>query len=174
MNRRNALKNLAVGICLRYLAAGMDGIMRHQRNDTHHSGFNEKEQKTLASIADTIIPAGTSIGALTVGVDKYLQKFIDDCTEQPVQDNVKKQLKAINDASQKEEKLDFSGVLTATTRKTSLDVWRLTRQEPKRFFCTDKIRDHSRLQHLAKSNGRLFRLQSGTRLLSRMCARLTF
>ena len=33
-------------------------------------------------MADTIIPAGNSIGALTVGVDKYLQKFIDSLQTQ--------------------------------------------------------------------------------------------
>jgi len=33
---------------------------------------------------------------LSVGVDKYLQKFIDDCCEPAVQQNVKKQLLALD------------------------------------------------------------------------------
>ena len=63
--------------------------------NTHHSGFDPAEQKVLAAVADTIIPAGNTIGALAVGVDKFLQKLIDDCYETRVQDNVKKQLHAL-------------------------------------------------------------------------------
>src|SRR5689334_24657393 len=63
------------------------------------SAFSVAEGELLSSVADTIIPAGNSIGALTVGVDKYLQKLIDDCYETPVQDNVKKQLRALKDQS---------------------------------------------------------------------------
>ena len=75
--------------------------------DTHLSTFSSTEQAMLAAIVDTIIPAGpakagtggvATIGALSVGVDKFLQKLIDDCYEKPAQDNVKWQL-AVVDAS---------------------------------------------------------------------------
>ena len=96
MNRRNALKNLTlVSGSLIALPAWMVSCGISDKN-THHSGFDAKEQKILASVADTIIPAGNAIGALSVGVDKYLQKLIDDCYETPVQDNVKTQLHALD------------------------------------------------------------------------------
>lgn len=57
-------------------------------------------QEILASVADTIIPAGNSIGALSVGVDKFLQKLIDNCYEEEVQDNVKTQLMALEATAQ--------------------------------------------------------------------------
>lgn len=61
--------------------------------------FSPQEQALLASVADTIIPAGNSIGALTVGVDQFLQKLIDNCYEKSVGDNVKTQLNALDQLS---------------------------------------------------------------------------
>ena len=58
--------------------------------------FSADAQATLAAVADTIIPAGNSIGALSVGVDKFLQKLIDHCYAKDVQDNVKAQLTALD------------------------------------------------------------------------------
>jgi acyl-CoA reductase-like NAD-dependent aldehyde dehydrogenase len=58
--------------------------------------FNSAEQDMLASVADTIIPAGDSIGALSVGVDKFLTALFDRCYEKDVQDNLKKQLSALD------------------------------------------------------------------------------
>lgn len=68
----------------------------------HISSFSSDEQVLLSSVADTIIPAGDSIGALSVGVDKFLQKLLDKCYEKEVQDNVKKQLSALDQSAQKE------------------------------------------------------------------------
>ena len=56
------------------------------------SSFGVDEQELLKSVADTIIPAGNSIGAVTVGVDKFLQKLFQDCYEKDVQANIKDQL----------------------------------------------------------------------------------
>ena len=50
------------------------------------------EQEILTAVVDAIIPQGNSIGALAVGVDKYLQKLLKDCYDTDTQDNVKKQL----------------------------------------------------------------------------------
>ena len=68
---------------------------------THQTFFSQAEQELISSVVDTIIPAGNPIaigstGALSVGVDKYLIKLIDDCFEKDVQDNVKAQLKAFS------------------------------------------------------------------------------
>jgi hypothetical protein len=73
---------------------------------THFSSFSAAEQGTLAGMVDAIIPGGAAgpgsaapPGALAVGVDKFLQKLIDDCYEQPAQANVKKQLGALDGQS---------------------------------------------------------------------------
>lgn len=54
----------------------------------------------LATVADTIIPMGNSIGALSVGVDKFLQKLFVDCYEKDVQDNIKNQLNGLQQSAQ--------------------------------------------------------------------------
>ena len=96
MNRRTAFKNIAlVSGTLIALPLWMQSCGISDRN-THLSTFSFAEQNLLASLVDTIIPAGNGIGGLSVGVDKYLQKLIDDCYEGPVQDNVKKQLYYLN------------------------------------------------------------------------------
>lgn len=68
---------------------------------TYHTGsFSPEAQETLAAVADTIIPAGDSIGAISVGVDKFLQKLFDKCYEKEVQDNLKTQLGALETSAQ--------------------------------------------------------------------------
>ena len=69
--------------------------------DTHDSSFNTTEEKLIAAVADTIIPAGSSVGALSVGTDKFLQKLIDDCYDKAVGDNIKKQLAALDESAEK-------------------------------------------------------------------------
>lgn len=67
---------------------------------THSSSFTLEGQTILASVADTIIPQGDSIGAISVGVDKFLQKLFDDCYEKDVQENIKAQLTALDGSAQ--------------------------------------------------------------------------
>jgi len=92
MNRRHAVKNLAIAsggwISLPFWMVAC--------------GTREKSlPDTLAAIVDAIIPAGTaSPGALSLGVDKFLHKLIDDCYDAPAQAEVKEQLAAL-DASAK-------------------------------------------------------------------------
>jgi len=61
--------------------------------------FRPAENEILAAVADTIIPAGDSIGALSVGTDKFLEKLFADCYDQAIQDNIKKQLRALDSIS---------------------------------------------------------------------------
>ncbi|HXB43452.1 MAG TPA: gluconate 2-dehydrogenase subunit 3 family protein [Puia sp.] len=96
MNRRNAVKNLLIGSGgLITLPFWMEACGISDKN-THQSSFSVAEQHMLSSITDTIIPAGNSVGALVVGVDKYLQKLLDDCYEKPVQENVKRQIQSLD------------------------------------------------------------------------------
>jgi len=101
MNRRKAINNIII------TAGGLITLPQWMVScgisdtKTHSTSFSTTEQGTLASIADTIIPPGNGIGALSVEVDKYLQKFIDDCVEKEVKDNVKLQLKAVETTAEK-------------------------------------------------------------------------
>jgi hypothetical protein len=96
MNRRRAVKNLVIASGgLITLPFWMQACRMADKN-THQSSFSPAQQDILASITDTIIPAGNAIGALSVGVDKFLQKLIDDCYETPIQDNVRNQLQAVD------------------------------------------------------------------------------
>lgn len=95
MNRRDSLKSL-------FLATGsLVALPAWAENwDTttiaHLSSFSSAEQEILASVADTIIPFGNGYGAISVGVDKFLLKLIDNCYEKDVRDNVKKHLAILN------------------------------------------------------------------------------
>ena len=78
MNRRNAVKTIALAtgslISLPFwmTACSSDG------HSTHLSTFSVAEQETLAAVADTIIPQGNSIGALSVGFSASEQKSAKD------------------------------------------------------------------------------------------------
>ena len=117
MDRRNAVKKIMIAsgtlISLPFWMTGCE----NGDTATHLSSFSVAEQELLASVTDTIIPAGNDIGALAVGVDKFLQKLIDDCFERPVQDNVKTQLKALETSAK------------ATTGKSFAQCTQLQRQE---------------------------------------------
>ena len=123
MNRRQAVTNLLVASGGWITLPLWMTACRMSDKRQHFSSFSAAEQGLLAGIVDTIIPAGKGaagaggvggaagagaaaggagavpIGALSVGADKYLQLLIDDCYEKPVQENVKKQLAAIDVAA---------------------------------------------------------------------------
>ncbi len=113
------------------------------------SGFTSTEQDMLASVADTIIPAGNSIGALSVGVDKFLQKLISDCYEKEVQDNVKIQLSGLESSAQKAYSRSFVSCdqsqrqellmkLSSSENKSENDFFKLIKSETIRGFNTSR------------------------------------
>ena len=95
MNRRTSLKNLLVA------TGGLIALPSWAENwsvpDLANlpSILSSTNQEILASVTDTIIPAGNSIGALSVGVDKFMEKLIANCYEKDVQENVALQLAAL-------------------------------------------------------------------------------
>jgi hypothetical protein len=149
MNRRETLKKLVVAsgglIALPAWASGW----KISDLTTHHTSFSVSEQNTLASVADTIIPAGNAIGALSVGVDKFLQKLIDKCYEKEIQDNVKTQLAGLENAAQAAQGKSFvlcdqlqrqALLLKLSTSETSTekDFFKLMKSETIRGFNTSK------------------------------------
>src|SRR5688572_33254203 len=99
MDRRKAIKHLAI------VSGGLITLPQWMQScglsdtNVHQTSFSIAEQKILAGVTDTIIPPGNAIGALSVDVDKYLQKLIDDCYEKDVQENVKTQLKGLEESA---------------------------------------------------------------------------
>lgn len=139
MDRRKVLKNIAI------VSGGLITLPQWMVScgvsDTtiHQSSFSLAEQKILASITDTIIPAGNSIGALSMEVDKYLQKLIDDCYEKDAQANIKTQL----------DKLDGSAM--TTHKKSFADCDQSQREELLLKFSGSAVKEEKDFFDLVKS-----------------------
>ena len=138
MDRRKAIKNLAI------VSGGLITLPQWMVScgvsDTtiHQTSFSIVEQKILASITDTIIPAGNSIGALSVGVDKFLQKLIDDCYEKDVQGNVKTQLKSLEESAKAIHKKSFAECIQKQREELLSKLSASQKKEEKDFFDTIK------------------------------------
>ncbi|MEI9918378.1 MAG: gluconate 2-dehydrogenase subunit 3 family protein [Bacteroidota bacterium] len=128
MNRRESIKNLVL------VTGSLVALPAFSEAGT--------EQNILASVVDTIIPQGNGIGALSVGVDTYLQKMIDNCFEPDVRENVKKQLAILSEKN-------FSQLNQQEREKLLLesdkDFFNLMKSETIRGFTTSK---EVMLQHL--------------------------
>ncbi len=134
VDRRKAIKNIAI------VSGGLitlpEWMVSCGVSDTtiHQTSFSVAEQKILASITDTIIPAGNSIGALSVGVDKFLQKLIDDCYEKNAQDNVKSQLESLDGSAKSIHKKSFVDCTQAQREELLLKISTSEKKEEKDFF----------------------------------------
>ncbi|CAN5394166.1 hypothetical protein BH20BAC1_BH20BAC1_16650 [soil metagenome] len=133
MDRRLAIKNLAIAsgslITLPFWmqACGVSDT------DTHDSSFSKSEQELFASLTDTIIPAGNSIGALSVGVDKYLQKLFDDCYGKQDLDSIRNRLTAMNASAKKTYGKSFTQC-TPAQREELLIKWSASDVKEEREF----------------------------------------
>ena len=73
MNRRKAIKHLAIA------SGGLITLPQWMQScgisdtNVHQTSFSIAEQKTLAAVTDTIIPEGNGIGALSMEVDKFYE-----------------------------------------------------------------------------------------------------
>jgi len=154
VNRRNSIKSLVL------LSSGLISLpawAKEWQAETitiTSSLFSTTEQDLLTSVVDTIIPQGNSIGALSVGVDKFLQKLLSDCYDVATQDNVKKQLNNLDamahtaygksfpsaDQAQRQELL----LTMSTDEKDKKDFFNLMKSETIRGFNTSKevLGDH--------------------------------
>ncbi len=134
MNRRKVLKQLAIATGgLITLPQWMVSCGISDTN-VHASSFSSGEQQLLASITDTIIPAGNTIGALSVGVDKFLQKLIDDCYEKEVKDNVKLQLNKLEKSAKVEHGKSFADCMQNQRRELLLKLSSSANKAEKDFF----------------------------------------
>ena len=115
----------------------------------HSSTFSPDEQGILTSVADTIIPTGNGLGAISVGVDKFLQKLIDECYLPEVQSNIKSQLAALDSNAQKNHSKNFAQctqkdrealllAFSSSTEKHENDFFKLMKSETIRGYNTSK------------------------------------
>jgi gluconate 2-dehydrogenase subunit 3-like protein len=154
MNRRKVLKQLAIA------AGGLITLPQWMvscgisDSNVHTTSFSSTEQQLLASVSDAIIPPGNptaigSIGALSVGVDKYLQKLIDDCYEKDVQENAKLQLNGLEKSAKTKFEKSFAecsqlqrqelfSALSASNVKAEKDFYTLIKSETIRGFNTSQ------------------------------------
>ena len=134
LDRRKAIRNLAIA------SGGLITLPQWMVScgasdaTIHQTSFSIADQKLLASIVDTIIPAGNSIGALSVGVDKFLQMLIDDCYETTAQENVKTQLKSLEASAQAKHKKSFADCTQAEREELLLKFSTTENAEMKEFF----------------------------------------
>jgi len=82
----------------------------------------------------TSIPSGNKIGALSVGVDKFLQKLIDDCYEKEVQDNVKAQLKGLEESAKAKHRNSYNDCTQAQREELLLKLSMSENKAEKDFF----------------------------------------
>jgi hypothetical protein len=140
MNRRLAVKNMAI------VTGGCFALPMWMEACRTSAGV-----PMLAAVAETIIPSGqTGVGALAMGVDVYLEKMIDDCYERPVQDNIKRQLAAMDAAAKTQYGLGFARCSQqqrqeillkwqASPDKDARDFFQLIKSETIRGFNTSEV-----------------------------------
>lgn len=108
MNRREALKSLAIVssglVSLPAWAFGWEPENIALRSTT----FSSNERQLISSVANTLIPENGSVGALSVGVDKFLVRLFEECYETDVQENIKTQLASLQHQALKDKGDDFA------------------------------------------------------------------
>jgi hypothetical protein len=102
VNRREALKTLAVASGGLVALPGWAMGWSPERIPGLRSTFSAVEQATISAVADTIIPEKDSIGALALGVDRFLVALIERCYEVDVQQNVSTQLRVLDGLAREE------------------------------------------------------------------------
>ncbi|HZI25750.1 MAG TPA: gluconate 2-dehydrogenase subunit 3 family protein [Chryseolinea sp.] len=149
MNRRTTLKKLAIA------SGGLVVLPSWAKSwsvgdiTKLPSSFSASNEEILASVADAIIPQGNSIGAISVGVDKFLQKLIANCYEKDVQENVTKQLSALDASANSTYGKSFKGCnqtqrqsllteLATSQDKNEADFFTLMKSETIRGFNTSR------------------------------------
>jgi hypothetical protein len=107
MNRREALRTLALAsgglVALPNWAFGW----APERIALPLSRFSASEEAMISAVADTIIPENDTIGAVAVGVDRFLVRLIDQCYAGEVQENVRRQLQFLDRLAREETRAYF-------------------------------------------------------------------
>lgn len=107
MDRRRALKTMM--LASGSLMALPSWAMGWKAEDmvTSHASFTAAEQELIAAIADTLIPSDGTIGALSVGVDKFLLRLLEECYKEEFRTGIKAQLGNLNKSAEEKESTSF-------------------------------------------------------------------
>ena len=149
MNRRDTIRTLMAASAGLIALPSWAQAWSAETLASHPSSFSMADQEILSAVADTIIPQGNDIGALSVGVDKFLQKLFDQCYEKDIQDNIKKQLAVLDASAGKSFARAFAECDHANRQELLLkfansedkaehDFFELVRSETIRGFSTSK------------------------------------
>lgn len=107
MERRTAIKNLLI------LAGGVVFIPSCMQQSSEasialkHLKINGSDEKLLAEIAETILPASQTPGAKDTYAHLFALKMVDDCYEKEVQQKFTKGLKEVDDYAKKQFNKSF-------------------------------------------------------------------
>ncbi len=127
MKRRNAIKDL--------LVASGGAVVLPWWMQACRSG--EKGGEVLATVVDTIVP-----GASGLGVDRFVEGMIADCYEQPVRDNVRKQLAALEGkgfgSASKQDREAVLEKLAVSGDKHEKDFFMLVKNETIKGYTTSQ------------------------------------
>ncbi len=101
MDRRDSIRRLlwASGTIMALPAWAQGWQIEDVASFTH--SFSPNQSELLSSVVDTIIPSSTDgVGGLSVGVDEFLKKLLEECYEKEVNENVMLQLDKLQEKAQ--------------------------------------------------------------------------
>ncbi|MCA6078836.1 gluconate 2-dehydrogenase subunit 3 family protein [Fulvivirga sedimenti] len=95
MDRRKAIRNVLLGSAgMTALPSWANGWSANGITISHWLTADNEE--TLRAVADTLIPPGNAIGALDVGVDRFMMKLFAECYETDIQNGIEGLLSTID------------------------------------------------------------------------------
>jgi len=144
MNRRTAFKNLVLASGTFITLPSWVVAIGLADKPGFETSFTQEEQRVLSAVADTIIPAGSAIGAISVGVDKYLLKVFDDCYEPKITTAIKKQLHNLEGSAVTAYSKSYTDLSYGLRLQVLLKLSTSSLKEDQDFFKTDQIRNNPR------------------------------
>lgn len=108
MKRRDAIKTLMLATGGVFVLPSWATGWKAGEMAAYNSTFSAAELKLISAIADTIIPSDGTIGALTVGVDKFLAGLISRCYEKEFREDVKVNLHILDRSAKNAYAKSFS------------------------------------------------------------------
>jgi hypothetical protein len=134
MNRRDTLKTLVLSTSSLIVLPAWAKEWTSSELTAYPTSFSVADQEVMASVTDAIIPSGNSIGAASVGVDKFLQKLLDDCYEKDVQENVKTQLAGLETSAQSAYQKSFVSCSLSQRQELLTKLSQSENKNEKTFF----------------------------------------
>lgn len=95
MNRRIALKNIALATAGLLLLPGCEGGWTGKDVQLGEGFLTLKQEELLAELVETFIPAIDTPGAKELQVHSFIQKLLADCYEKEVQERFKSGLEQV-------------------------------------------------------------------------------